>query len=233
MKYIAHRGVPQLKLENTRASFECAYEHGARYIECDVWCSHDNELVVIHDATLERTEQGRGRVSEQSAVMLMDAGVPLLRQVMEVTGDAQVIVELKGKGTADALSVLLERPVSEGGIDRSRIIVSSFMKTELVRMKRLQPQVRIAVLLYGAPTEDEIDLYHSWEAEALHCNDDGDDITEALVRQVHDRGMELWAYTVNDSVRARALEALGVDAIFTDAIHTFLTPETDTERVTA
>lgn len=233
MKYVAHRGAPQLHLENTLSSFQAAYEYGARFVECDVWCSRDNDLVVVHDATLERTGQGIGRVSEQSTVMLMDAGVPLMRQVMDVTGDAVVIVELKGKGTADALCVLLDRPATEGGIDARRIIVSSFMKTELIRMKRLQPHVRVAVLVYGAPTEDEIDLYHSWEVEAIHCNDDGDDISEALIRQVHDRGMELWAYTVNDTARAHTLDTLGVDAIFTDAIHVFMKSRTDTQSVGA
>ena len=220
MKYVAHRGAPQLHLENTLSSFQAAFEHGARYIECDVWCSKDDELSVIHDATLNRTGQGIGRVSQHSTLKLMDLGVPTLPQVMDVTGDATIIVELKGHGTADALSRLLEHAVHEGGVDGSRIIVSSFMKTELVRLKRLQPHIRIAVLVYGAPTEDEIDLYHSWGAEALHCNDDCDDISEALVRQVHDRGMELWAYTINEPERIAELAILGVDAVFTDTIQT-------------
>jgi glycerophosphoryl diester phosphodiesterase len=219
MKYIAHRGVPTLKLENTLGSFQEAIARGAQYVECDVWCAADGELVVIHDATLERTHQGTGRVSAHSALLLMDAGIPTLQQVMEATGDATVVVELKGKGTADALSMLLEKPVHEGGVARERIIVSSFMKTELVRMKRLQPTVRTAVLIYGAPTEDEIDLYNSWGVEALHINDDGDDISESLVRQIHDRSLEVWAYTVNTKERAAILESLGVDGVFTDVIH--------------
>jgi glycerophosphoryl diester phosphodiesterase len=149
----------------------------------------------------------------------MDAGIPTLQQVMEATGDATVIVELKGKGTADALSQLLDKPVREGGVARERVIVSSFMKPELVRMKRLQPDVRIAALIYGAPTEDEIDLYNSWGVEALHINDDGDDISESLVRQIHDRSLEIWAYTVNTAERRAVLESLGVDGVFTDVIH--------------
>ncbi len=219
MKYIAHAGVPLLKPENTLSSFEAAIAHGAQYIECDVWCSKDGELVVIHDATLHRTGQGSGRVSEHTALALMDAGVPTLAQVIEISGDATLIVELKGKGTADALSQLLERLPAERMAVKERIIVSSYMKIELIRMKRLQPQIRMAVLVYGTPTEDEIDLYHSWGAESLHINDDGDDVTESLVRQVHDRSMELWAYTVNDPARVAILDARGVDAVFTDAIH--------------
>jgi glycerophosphoryl diester phosphodiesterase len=101
MKYIAHRGVPTLKLENTLGSFHEAIAHGARYVECDAWCSADNELVVIHDATLERTHQGVGRVSEHTTLVLMDAGIPTLQQVMEATGDATVIVELKGSNISN------------------------------------------------------------------------------------------------------------------------------------
>lgn len=221
MKYIAHRGLCARFPENTVVAFRAAVESGARLVECDVWLSSDSELVVIHDATLERTLQKPGRVSEYTSLMLIEFGIPTLAHVLEAAEGATLVVELKGKGTADALASLLMKPVTEGGIAPERIIVSSFVKTELIRMKRLCPDVALAVLVYGVPSEDEIDLYRSWGAIAIHVNDDGDDIDESLVRHIHDRTMEIWAYTVNDVARARILEELGVDGIFTDDVTLF------------
>ncbi len=218
MKYIAHRGLSARYPENSLQAFRAAVESGAQYVECDVWLSSDNELMVIHDATLDRTIGKKGRVSELTALALIESGVPTLAHVLAVIDTATLIVELKGKGTAEVLADALLRLPDEGGIAHERIIVSSFMKTELVRMKRLFPDVSLAVLVCGAPTEDEIDLYRSWGAHALHINDDGDDIDESLVRQVHDRGMELWAYAVDGMDRAHLLDMLGVDGVFIDDI---------------
>jgi len=62
--------------ENTLVSCQRAFEDGAGFVELDVWGSRDGEVVIIHDATVQRTTNGRGRVSEHSLKELkaLDAG---------------------------------------------------------------------------------------------------------------------------------------------------------------
>ena len=73
---IAHRGGSKLRPENTVAAFEHAVGLGAGGCECDVHLSRDDEVMVIHDGTLDRTTDAAGPVSARSAAELerVDAG---------------------------------------------------------------------------------------------------------------------------------------------------------------
>src|SRR5437660_4182396 len=112
---IAHRGGSKLRPENTLAAFDHAAPLGVDALECDVHLSRDRELVVIHDATLERTTDARGPVSSMTAAELarVDAGfhftadgrqpfrdagcgVPTLHQLLDRYRDRMLIIEIKG-----------------------------------------------------------------------------------------------------------------------------------------
>lgn len=73
---VAHRGASAVAPENTMAAFEKAVELGADAIELDLHVSHDGELVIIHDDTLDRTTDGQGPVHTRSLHELkqLDAG---------------------------------------------------------------------------------------------------------------------------------------------------------------
>ena len=72
----AHRGWPAKYPENTMESFQAATELGVDQLELDVRVTKDNELVVIHDATVDRTTNGTGLVCEHTLAELkaLDAG---------------------------------------------------------------------------------------------------------------------------------------------------------------
>ncbi|GAB4515299.1 MAG: glycerophosphodiester phosphodiesterase family protein [Roseibium sp.] len=73
---VCHRGASLLAPENTLASLEKAIELGAGVVELDVRPSKDGVLYVMHDATLERTTNGTGRISDLDAAEIdrLDAG---------------------------------------------------------------------------------------------------------------------------------------------------------------
>src|SRR5947209_17006413 len=73
---IGHRGAMGHCPENTCASFERALELGADWIELDVHLTHDGELAVIHDETVDRTTDGHGLVKDHTLAELknLDAG---------------------------------------------------------------------------------------------------------------------------------------------------------------
>jgi len=76
IEIVCHRGAHTVAPENTLAAAALAYRMGAQYVELDVRTSSDGKLVVIHDATLERTTNLGGQVAECSAEVLShcDAG---------------------------------------------------------------------------------------------------------------------------------------------------------------
>ena len=61
---IAHRGDSMHFPENTSSSFLSAIEKGAQMIECDVQLSRDRVPVIIHDPSLDRTTNGKGKIGE-------------------------------------------------------------------------------------------------------------------------------------------------------------------------
>jgi len=63
---IAHRGFKKKYPENTLIAFQAAMDAGVPMIELDVTLSRDRKLVVIHDATLERTTNGHGSVHDHT-----------------------------------------------------------------------------------------------------------------------------------------------------------------------
>ena len=106
---IGHRGYPAKYPENTLAAFEAAIEAGAIMIELDVMLSRDRKVVVIHDATLDRTTNGKGNVADFTLAELkqLDAGswldaqfadqqIPELSEVLDlINSRAYVNIEIK------------------------------------------------------------------------------------------------------------------------------------------
>ena len=110
----AHRGFCAKYPENTLLAFQKALELGVDQIETDVRITKDGQLVLIHDATLERTTNGTGKVCDYSLEELkrLDAGrgqtIPTLRELLELVKDHPTItldLELKEYPTEDRESV--------------------------------------------------------------------------------------------------------------------------------
>lgn len=153
---IAHRGGSKLRPENTAAAFAHAEALGADALECDVHLSRDREVVVIHDATLERTTDARGRVSAFSADELarVDAsarfappagapaervpgGVPRLADLL-ARHPLPFVIEIKGDSTETAVRVV--DVIREAGA-MDRVIVGGFNRAVLETVRRLLPEV--------------------------------------------------------------------------------------------
>ena len=109
VQIVAHRGASAYAPENTLAAFRKAIELGADVLELDVHQSIDNQLVVIHDGTVDRTTSGKGTVKDCTVAALkqLDAGswfspqfsgerIPTLEEVFGSTPDSiNLLIELK------------------------------------------------------------------------------------------------------------------------------------------
>src|SRR5262245_59434685 len=106
---IAHRGVALEAPENTLPAITKAIELGCALAEIDLRYTADGEVVLMHDATLDRTTKGTGRVADHTLAMLRNFGVPTLREAVEHSrGRIGLYLDLK---EADPLPVvrLIER----------------------------------------------------------------------------------------------------------------------------
>jgi len=153
LNVIAHRGGSKLRPENTLAAFDHAVTLGVDAIECDVQLSRDGEVVVIHDATLDRTTDARGPVSSLSAAELgrVDAGfhfgtaqghpcrgkgvyVPRLAEVLDRHPAIPMVVEIKGNQPEVADTVL---GVIGDADALDRVIVGGFSQAVLERARKV------------------------------------------------------------------------------------------------
>lgn len=225
---IGHRGAAGYEPENTLGSFQKAIELGVATIELDVFVCASGELVVLHDEQLEVVTTGKGSVRETSLADIRQLkvkndrrevsseGVPTLDEVIALVKDkVTVVIELKGPDTAEKVARYIGKCI-EDGQHADDFLVSSFKKTELRTFQALMPQISVGVLLWGMPSDEELDVYQKWGAHSVHIDWNDGDVSRDLVERVHMRGMQIFAYTVNDLSVAKRMKHFGVDKIFSD-----------------
>ena len=229
----AHRGAFAHAPENTLAAFELALAQGADGIELDTKLSADGQVVVIHDATVDRTTDKHGRVKDMSLAELrsLDAGtffvekyrkekVPTLEEVFEALGKRMFInVELTNYNTSgDNLVESVCMLVKKFSLQK-QVLFSSFFASNLSKARGLLPEVPRGLLAFNG-------LIGAWarsfgfafgKYQALHPN--LKDVTPQQVQRVHRLKRRVHVWTVNGAEDMRRLFHWDVDAIFTDDPH--------------
>lgn len=211
---IAHRGASAYEPENTVRSFRRAIEMKAEMIEFDVRQSLDGKLVVIHDGKVDRTTDGKGPVSGKSLAELkeLDAGggerIPTIEEVIEAgLGNTRFVIELK----EDGIESKVIKTIRDYRIEDDVFIVS-FKPERLRLVKELEPAMRTGLILFAS-----IDPV----AAAVKCGADAVApfrwfVTKRLVEKAKSRGLHVFTWTVDETLRARDLKAIGVTGIVTN-----------------
>jgi glycerophosphoryl diester phosphodiesterase len=215
----AHRGASGHEPENTLSAVEKAITLGADWIEVDVYAVK-GELIVIHDERLERTANGTGYVRDKSLAYLrsLDAGkgqrIPILSEIFDsVNSRAGINVELKGPKTAGLAVSLIEEYVRERQWTYEQFIVSSFNRRQLRKVRKLNPHIKIGILI-DRPRRHYAIFARRYDACSVHVQIN---IASArFIARAHERGLKVFVYTVNQPEDIDRLQALGVDGIFTD-----------------
>ncbi len=228
---IAHRGSSATAPENTLAAFQLAAEQEADAIELDVDLTRDGHVIVMHDATIDRTTDGHGRVADLTLdeVRRADAGawkdaafkgehVPLLEEVFEAVGQRLLInVEIKdmsllGTGVEAQVAALIEK---YDLLDR--VILSSFNPLALRRAKYVNPRLACGLLVapdlpiflraaWLAPLVPGLNARHPHHAQ----------VNKTVVDHFHAQGLVVNVWTVNQAGTARAMVQAGVDGLIGD-----------------
>ncbi|WP_454764228.1 glycerophosphodiester phosphodiesterase [Cupriavidus campinensis] len=231
-RHIAHRGAGKLAPENTLAAFRHGASFGYRMFEFDVKLSADGKPVLMHDATLDRTTSGAGRVDALTLGELaaLDAGgwhspayagepVPTLAAIARYTraNGFHVNIEIKpvpGNECRTGAAVALDALALWQGADVPPLL-SSFSEEALDAARQVAPGLPRALLLDKLPAD--------WPARlrrlgcvALDVNHRA--LDAAVIAQAHADGFKVLCYTVNDAGRAAELLSWGLDGLITDAV---------------
>lgn len=237
-RIFGHRGASGECPENTLPAFERAVAQGATVLELDVHMTSDREVVVLHDATVERTTDGAGEVASMTlgALQSLDAGarfvnaqgerpyagcgvsVPTLDAVLGRFEHMAVNIEVK----SDAEGI--EHEVMRV-IDRHRARPRVLLAAEhLALMERLRAVA--SDVLTGFSMEEGIEFLvrhddptYVPQGAALQVPrelNDGPLVTEAFVAAAHQKGVEVHVWVLNTDEELRAMLSLGVDGVMTD-----------------
>lgn len=229
--FVAHRGGGKLAPENTIAALACGLALGYRAVEFDVMLARDGVPVLMHDPFLGRTVAGAGHVFDYDAAELrqMDAGswfsgsfagepVPLFAEAADFCQANGIWMNIEIKPAPGFETVTGAVVARAAGALAGAPLLSSFSEVALAAALEAAPQVARALLFDAVPAD--------WQARAVRlgavavvCNHRRlDAATAGAIKQA---GFGLMCYTVNTVARARALLAIGVDAVCTDRIDLF------------
>ena len=231
-RHVAHRGAGKLAPENTLAAMRLGYAHGYRMVEFDVKLSGDGVAFLLHDATLDRTTDGRGRADALTWAELarLDAGswhsaayagetLPTLRAIARwsIASGVACNIEIKpspGREGATGAAVALDALALWHGAPIAPLL-SSFSEAALAQAMAAAPELPRALLVEKIPAD--------WPERLarLRCvalDTDYREIDVALVAAVHAAGYKMLCYTPNDPAQAAELSRWGVDGIITDAV---------------
>ena len=232
----AHRGASGAYPENTHAAFEAAANMGAGWIETDIQCLADGELVIFHDTHLGRTAPGSAEITSLSWPDMAELDIGswrgsafaaerplrcenLIAWQAEAADRPGIIWEVKCQDDAavDAAAAAMTKHLC--GASGHSSIVSSFSLDVLVALRPQLPAIPMALIAEALP-EDGIAFCQEHGLEGMHL--DGNQVTEESARTVLDAGLALRCYTINDMREAERLVALGVSMIMTDFPERFL-----------
>lgn len=212
---IGHRGAAGHAPENTLAAIQKGIALGVDFIEIDVRRTADGVLVALHDETVNRTTNGKGRVDRLSLRDLksFDAGkgehIPTLEEVLKTAeGRTGLMLELKVKEVAQQTV----EAVREAGFS-APVIYASFLHDELMDVRSGNPKASLMVLFSRLP--------HSPVARAMkyrpsHVGLRHDTATGRLVDAFHDEGLLVFVYTADNLGDIQRALSLGVDGVISN-----------------
>jgi glycerophosphoryl diester phosphodiesterase len=212
---VGHRGAAGHAPENTLAAIDRGIALGAEFLEIDLQRTRDGYIVLMHDKFVDRTTNGRGRVTDLlwDDLRGLDAGagerIPLLEEAMDAaSGRAGLILECINP----ELGVEIWRAVATFRF-RGPVIFSSFLHREIRAIRELDPPAMTMALLEGVPIAP---VAFALDARATHVGLGLDSMTVQMVSALREMRLEVFAYTADSIEQIDLAIQLGVDGIISN-----------------
>ena len=236
-----HEGKPLLG-ENTLPALRRAAEMRF-VLEFDVKLTKDGVPVVFHDAELERATNCTGEIAKKTLQQLSRckvdiigttgnfrqlrpgdrrrASIPTLRSVMKMIRRkrARANIEIKNQPTdpdfdsSERFASIVCRTIKNSGVPQRRLIIQSFVPTNLNVAKRILPNAQLSYLTLNSLNQFAV---ITAQASGYDWVSPEWPIDRAFVNEAHAAGLKVVPYTIDNARDMRAARALGVDALITN-----------------
>lgn len=237
---IAHRGHSIETPENTMTAYRRAIELGAEMVEADVNITRDGRLAMIHDATVDRTTDGQGRVSGYSweALRRLDAGgwldprfageaIPSTEALLDLAREAGIslCLEVKGADATEARAIagrLADLIVEKDALDWA--FMSGYDHPAIAG-----PRARIPALMLApdripdnVPADPVEACLQATRIGARVIQNHHAFLTPELVSELHRQDLAVWAWPTTDEASLIASIEMGADGLMGDDIGTMM-----------
>jgi glycerophosphoryl diester phosphodiesterase len=233
MLIYAHRGARGYAPENTMPAFRQAIICQADGIELDVQVTKDQQLVICHDHTIDRTSNGSGWIKDLTLTELkaLDFGswfapsfanesIPTFQEFFAwyVTTPLLLNIEIKNgpvvyEGIEEQLINIMKSNIPRNFDLYHRIIISSFYHPSLVKIKQLEQRFKTGVLFDDRPV-DVLSLIQQTNADYLHPH--WHYLETNWIEAAHEAGIGVNSYTINTQEEFDFSRATNIDGIFSD-----------------
>lgn len=223
---MGHRGASKIAPENTLIAFKEAIRLGADYVEFDVQETIDGEIVIIHDYNTLRTAGIESIVKQMTLKELKKLNfgngerIPTLLELIDLAKDKiSLNCEIKAEGIAKTIIQIFQ----DGDILDSTII-SSFLHEELVKIQKIEPELKLATLV---PTE--AGKFSDWTYKKKLIDYTSENNYYAInplykladrqfIEYAHEKNVKVFPWTVDSGIAMRKLINIGTDGIITNDI---------------
>lgn len=234
---VAHRGASAYAPENTLAAIKKALAMGVDMVEIDVQLTKDKQVVLMHDLTVDRTTNGKGRVRDLTfdEIRKLDAGswfsnefagekIPTLEEVIEtIKGKCKLLIEVK--------RVKTKKPEIEAKIvqlidkynAQNWCVVQSFETQVVKNIQTLDKSIEchklvtmnISVLPLHLDSRIKTGTIYKYKTVQA-INPYFKMLNKRKVNKIHSRGQKIFTWTVNEQEDMKRLIDMGVDGIITN-----------------
>lgn len=235
-KIIAHRGASYEAPENTISSAKLAMVQNADALEVDIHLTNDNEIVVIHDANIERTAGIKGNVKDFSLSELKQyefgswkdkkwkgEKIPTLKEILQLLPPEKAIF-IEIKSGAECLPEL-KKLFIELNILNNRIVLMDFNFETVKKAKSMFPDVEVLFLyefkLFTTSVnkkdqlENIIKMAVDYKIDGLNI-ENVKQLDADFIKKANDNGLKCYCWTVDNHKRAKYLIDSGIDGIATN-----------------
>ena len=227
---IAHRGASGTKPENTKSSFLEAIKINADIIEFDVHKTKDDQIVVIHDSTVNRTSNGTGKISSLTLAELKKLNfgtaqnpqtILTLKEALQLIGKkSYIIIELKK--TVQGFEQLALNDINASP-NRSRILIHSAYFPILKNVRKINSQIKLGYIVYFSYFHHLFRKYYKrlsrkyniqfFSIDAIYGNQF---FIQNFITELQQEKIQVFTWTVNDYTSMNKVIKWGVDGIISN-----------------
>lgn len=228
---VAHRGLPEDYPENTLIAYKHALMLHIDMLEIDVHYTKDKQLVVIHDDTIDRTSNGKGKVIDYTLDELreFDFGayrgdkfkgerIPTLDEVLDLVDhfSKKLLLEIKKPSQYPGIEEMIVEKLKERGMPKHKVILQSFDFDCVKKLAEMNLEFELGVLLSKKQYWYKLPNFKEIAKVADYANPNYALVTKRFMKHAHEEMLKVLPYTVNESKAVKKLIDVEVDGVISD-----------------